>query len=151
MAGERNASRKRGSAQSRRERVTVLCLALPRTDHTERSDVSIFRVRGKVFAYYLDDHHGDGIVSVCVKSELGENRERARLAPRRYYLPAHIGARGWFGMRLDRGRVAWRDVAAILELSYRLTAPRSCVAMLDAGRAALDNRPAAGRVGRSRG
>jgi predicted DNA-binding protein (MmcQ/YjbR family) len=151
MPRERKVSRKRRSGQSKRERVTALCLALPHTNHTERSDVSIFRVRGKVFAYYLDDHHGDDIVSVCVKSELGENRDRARLAPELYYLPAHIGARGWFGMRLDRGRVAWRDVAAILERSYRLAAPRSCVATLDAGRSALDNRPAALGAGRSRG
>ncbi len=76
-------------------------------------------MRGKVFAYFLDNHHGDGIVSVCVKSELGENVDRARLFPERFYLPDYIGPRGWFGMRLDRGRVAWREVAEILERSYQ--------------------------------
>ena len=30
----------------------------------------IYRVRGKVFAYYLEHRHGDGIVAVGVKSEL---------------------------------------------------------------------------------
>ncbi len=150
MRSGRSASSKRRKVPSKRERVAALCLALPRTDHTERRDHSVFRVRGKVFAYYLDDHHGDGIVSVCVKSELGENRDRGRLAPALYYLPAHIGARGWFGMRLDRGRVAWRDVAQVLERSYRLTAPRSCLVQVDAERGALDNH-AAGPAGRSRG
>jgi predicted DNA-binding protein (MmcQ/YjbR family) len=88
-------------------------------------------VRGKVFAYFLDDHHGDGIVSVCVKSRLGENLDRARLEPERFYLPAYIGPRGWFGMRLDRGRVRWREVEEIVEQSYRLTAPKTLVKELD--------------------
>jgi hypothetical protein len=25
-------------------------------------------VRGKVFAYFLNNHHGDGLVSVCCKA-----------------------------------------------------------------------------------
>jgi hypothetical protein len=66
-----------------------------------------------------------------VKSRLGENVDRARLAPERFYLPAHIGPRGWFGMRLDRGRVRWRDVYEIVEQSYRLTAPKALLAKLD--------------------
>jgi predicted DNA-binding protein (MmcQ/YjbR family) len=115
----------------KRERVTAICRALPGAEHTARADHVIYRVRGKVFAYFLDNHHGDGIVSVCVKSQLGENLDRARLEPERFYLPAYIGPRGWFGMRLDRGRVRWREVAEIVEQSYRLTAPRSLTKKLD--------------------
>ncbi len=70
-------------------------------------------------------------MSVCVKSQLGENVDRARLEPERFYLPAYIGPRGWFGMRLDRGRVRWREVAEIVERSYRLTAPKSLTKKLD--------------------
>jgi predicted DNA-binding protein (MmcQ/YjbR family) len=117
--------------QDRRERVTAICRALPGAEHQDQGDHAIYRVRGKVFAYFLDDHHGDGIVSVCVKSERGENVDRARLDPERFYLPAHIGPRGWFGMRLDRGRVAWREVAEIVEASYRLSAPKSLQRKLD--------------------
>ncbi len=117
--------------QDKRERVTAICRALPSVEHKDQRDHAIYRVRGKVFAYFLDDHHGDGIVSVCVKSELGENVDRARLEPERFYLPAYIGPRGWFGMRLDRGRVRWREVAEIVERSYRLTAPKSLTKKLD--------------------
>jgi predicted DNA-binding protein (MmcQ/YjbR family) len=151
MRGGRGASSGTSSARGKRERVAALCLALPHAEHADLGDHAIYRVRGKVFAYFLDNHHGDGIVSVCVKAELGENSDRARLAPLLYYLPAHIGSRGWYGMRLDRGRVAWREVAAVIERSYRLTAPAGCVAKLDAARGALDNRPSARRAGRSRG
>lgn len=119
----------------KRERVTAICAALPGAEVQHHRDHTIYRVRGKVFAYFLDNHHGDGIVSVCVKSARGENLDRARLDPERFYLPAYIGPRGWFGMRLDRGRVRWREVAEIVEQSYRLTAPKTLVAKLDgAGR-----------------
>jgi predicted DNA-binding protein (MmcQ/YjbR family) len=115
----------------KRERVTAICRALPGAEHAHQGDHSIYRVRGKVFAYFLDNHHGDGIVSICVKSQRGENLDRARLEPERFYLPAHIGPRGWFGVRLDRGRVAWREVAEVVEQSYRLTASKAQIKKLD--------------------
>lgn len=115
----------------KRGRVTAICRAFPSAEHQDQGDHTIYRVRGKVFAYFLDDHHGDGIVSVCVKSQRGENLDRARLEPERFYLPAYIGPRGWFGMRLDRGRVPWREVAEIIGQSYRLTAPKALLKQLD--------------------
>ena len=115
----------------KRERVTKICEALPGVEHVDKGDHTIYRVSGKVFAYFLDDHHGDGIVSVCVKSQRGENVDRARLEPERFYLPAYIGPRGWFGMRLDRGRVPWAEVAEVVERSYRLTAPKTLLKRLD--------------------
>lgn len=115
----------------RRERITTICAALPDALHEHRGDHTIYRVRGKVFAYFLDDHHGDGIVSVCAKTALGEHLDRVRLDPERFYLPAYIGPRGWFGLRLDRGRVRWREVAEVIEHSYRLTAPKSLTRRLD--------------------
>ena len=115
----------------KRERVTAICRALPGAEHKDQGDHSIYRVRGKVFAYFLDNHHGDGIVSVCVKSQRGENLDRARLEPERFYLPAYIGPRGWFGMRLDRGRVRWGEVTEIVEQSYRLTASKAQIKKLD--------------------
>jgi predicted DNA-binding protein (MmcQ/YjbR family) len=113
-------------------KVTEVCLALPGAERRLSGSHATYLVRKKVFAYFLDDHHGDGIVSVCVKSELGENVDRVRRDPERYYLPAYIGPRGWFGLRLDRGRVDWREVANVVERSYRLTAPKTLAAKLDA-------------------
>ena len=93
-------------------------------------DHADFRVRGKVFAYFLKNHHGDGIVSVCCKSSLGENADRAARDPRRYYLPAYIGARGWFGIRLDLGNIDWYDVQSCVAQSYELLAPSSIVSQM---------------------
>jgi predicted DNA-binding protein (MmcQ/YjbR family) len=114
-------------------KVTAICLALPSAECERSGDHATYRVRRKVFAYFLDDHHGDGIVSVCVKGELGENADRARLDPERFYLPDYIGPRGWFGLRLDRGRPSWKEVAEVIERSYRLTAPKTLLAKLDGG------------------
>jgi hypothetical protein len=75
-----------------------------------------------------------------VKSDLGENEGRARQLPELFYLPAYIGSRGWFGMRLDRGPVSWAEVAGIVERSYRLTAPAGSIASLDGAEGALDIR-----------
>ena len=107
----------------RLQRISALCRALPETRRAVRGDHADFRVRKRVFAYFLNNHHGDGIISICCKSELGENVDRASSDPKRFYLPAYIGARGWFGMRLDRGTINWREVENILELSYCLAAP----------------------------
>jgi len=48
-----------------------------------------------------------------------------------FYLPAHTGARGWFGLRLDKGRIDWREVENILQLSYCLAAPRGLAALVE--------------------
>lgn len=119
------------AARDQRKRVTVLCGELPEAAREDRGDHTVYRVRGKVFAYFLDDHHGDGIVSVCVKAEAGENVDRARREPERFYLPAYIGPRGWFGVRLDRGRVDWREVTEVVRRSYCLTAPKTLVRKLE--------------------
>ena len=112
----------KGAALARK--VAALCLRLPGAEEARRGDHADYRVNGKVFAYFLDNHHGDGIVSVCCKSQLGENVDRASRDPERYYLPAYIGARGWFGLRLDRSPVDWDEVANVIENSYRLVAPK---------------------------
>jgi predicted DNA-binding protein (MmcQ/YjbR family) len=102
-----------------------ICLSLPEVVRRDLNDHADFRVRGKVFAYFLDSHHGDGIVSVCCKSELGENVDRASREPKRFYLPAYIGPRGWFGLRLDGEAVDWSEVRNLVELSYNLVAPKA--------------------------
>jgi predicted DNA-binding protein (MmcQ/YjbR family) len=105
-------------------RLSRICLALPEVERRDLKEHADFRVRGKVFAYFLNNHHGDGIVSVCCKSALGENVDRASREPQRFYLPAYIGPRGWFGLRLDGEAIDWTEVKNLVELSYELAAPK---------------------------
>ena len=45
----------------------------------------------------------------------------------RFYLPAYIGPRGWFGLRLDGEAIDWSEVRNLVELSYELVAPKRLV------------------------
>jgi predicted DNA-binding protein (MmcQ/YjbR family) len=119
-------------------RISEYCLAFPEAEREVHGRHADFRVRKKPFAYFLDDHHGDGIVAVCCRSELGENVDRAGREPDRFYLPAYIGKRGWFGIRLDHASIDWEDVERAIEHSWRLAASRSLVARRERGEGAVD-------------
>jgi predicted DNA-binding protein (MmcQ/YjbR family) len=114
------------------QKLAKICLSLPDVARKDAGDHADFRVRGKVFAYFLNNHHGDQIVSVCCRAEMGENVDRVSREPGRFYLPAYIGPRGWFGLRLDGPAVDWSEVRNLVELSYRLAAPKALVKKFDA-------------------
>jgi hypothetical protein len=110
-------------------RLTEICLGLPEVARQDSGSHASFLVRKKTFAYFLDNHHGDGIVAVCCKVPLGENADLAAADPARFYLPAYIGPRGWVGLRLDGGKVDWNEVAELVAGSYRLVAPKRLVGL----------------------
>ena len=89
-----------------------------------------FLVRKKTFAYYLDNHHGDGIVAACFKVALGGNADLVASDPARFYLPAYIGPRGWVALRLDVGDIDWEEVAGLAADSFRLAAPKKLAAQI---------------------
>jgi predicted DNA-binding protein (MmcQ/YjbR family) len=109
-------------------KVSDICLAFPEATVEKHGSHATFRVRKKVFAYFLDNHHGDGIVSICVKTRLGENQDLARAQPSRFYLPAYIGPRGWVGVRLDVPKVSWDEVASFIASSFAIVAPKTLAA-----------------------
>lgn len=125
---------------SRLARFTALCIALPEAKRALRGQHAEFRVRKRVFAYYLDDHHGDGIVAICCKTPRGEQADWVASDPTRFYLPAYIGPRGWVGLRLDRGRINWREVADLVRDSYRLVARQRRAAVAGAAKRAAATR-----------
>jgi hypothetical protein len=111
------------------KRLTTLALALPEASRELMGSHASFRVRKKVFAYFLDSHHGDGIVAVTCKVLPGENAALAKAQPKRYYLPSYIGPRGWVALRLDLPKIDWSEVRELLLTSYLLTAPKRLAAL----------------------
>ena len=109
-------------------RLTEIALALPEATRECHGQHASFNVRKKKFAYYLDDHHGDGIVAVCFRTEPRENEVLLATDAVRFYRPAYIGARGWIGLRLDLGEIDWEEVAEFVTDSYRMTAPKRLAA-----------------------
>ena len=106
------------------DRLSKICLALPEAVREDKGDHAAFLVRKKTFAYFLNNHHGDGIISVACKALPGENTALAAAQPERFYLPAYIGSRGWIALRLDRGEIDWEEVAELLKGSHRMVAPK---------------------------
>ena len=122
---------KRSTEDPRLSRLTQLALALPEASRTIHGSHAQFLVRKKTFAYFLDNHHGDGIVAVTCKVFPGDNKALAEAQPRRFYLPAYIGSRGWVALRLDVGKVDWNEVKELLLCSYALVAPRKLAAWVE--------------------
>jgi len=113
-----------------RERVAKIVAELPEATSSGDPHLTL-AVRRKTFGYFLDDHHGDGIVGVAIKAAAGEQESLVRSDPTRYYVPAYLGSKGWVGVRLDVGEVDWGEVRELITEAYRLQAPRRLVAQLD--------------------
>ena len=109
----------------RLERVSAMCLDLPEARREITGRHAAFRVRGRTFVYFLDDHHGDGIVGLNAKAAPGAAEALIAEDPGRFYRPAYLGHRGWVGMRLDTEAVDWDEVAGFVVESYCLCAPKS--------------------------
>ena len=113
----------------RRARVVRLGERLPETEIAGDQHLS-FSVRKKKFAYYLDDHHGDGIVALACKAPPGMNAQLSGDFPERYFIPSYVGPRGWVALRLDLDMVDWEVVGELLTEAYAMTAPKRLVAGL---------------------
>lgn len=116
-------------------RLMKICLALPEAIQESAARHATFLVRKSVFAYYLNDHHGDGIVSVCCKVLPGDNEALVAAHPAKFYMPAYIGPRGWVALRLDVSGLDWNEVAELVVTSYKLIAPKRLALLANSERA----------------
>jgi len=114
---------KRSSEDSRLARLSKVALALPETTRKIYGSHAQFLVCNRTFAYFLDNHHGDGVVAVTCKVLPGDNKALAEAQPGRFYLPAYLASKGWVALRLDIGKVDWKEVRDLLLGSYAQIAP----------------------------
>jgi len=105
-------------------RLTEICHALPEVTSEGHEPHVIYTVRGRNFAYFQEDHHGDGRVALVCKAPPGENAALVATDPVRFFTPSYVGRGGWIGLRLDTGSVDWAEVAELVHDSYRLVAPK---------------------------
>lgn len=114
----------RPSEDSRLTRVTEIALSFPETTRQLWGSHAQFLIRKKTFAYFLNNHHGDGIVGITGKALPGDNKALVEAQPRKFYLPAYVASRGWVALRLDVGKIDWDEVRELLLGSYLLIAPK---------------------------
>jgi phosphoribosylglycinamide formyltransferase-1 len=121
------------SEDSRLVYLTEIAISLPEVTRKIYGSHAQFLVRKKTFAYFLDNHHGDGIVAVTCKVLPGDNKALAEAQPRRFYLPDYLASKGWVALRLDVGKVDWDEVKELLFGSYVLIAPKRLAERVKAG------------------
>jgi hypothetical protein len=111
-------------------RLRKICLAFPgASEKLSHGEPTWFA--GKVFCMACNDHHGDGIVGFWAPAAPRVQEAMIEEDPARFFRPPYVGPKGWLGVRLDVD-VDWDEVAAIVEDSYRLIAPKKLLAQLDA-------------------
>ena len=94
-----------------------------------------FRVKkGKIFAVYAQNFHGDKRVALWLNSPLGAQAAWAEPSAQAnsdadYFVPPYVGPRGWLGVRLDRD-LAFTHVHDLVCEAYVNTAPRKWHALI---------------------
>src|SRR5580698_3702974 len=102
--------------------VRAACLWLPEAEEFVSHGSPNFRVRGKTFATYVVNHHGDGRVALWLNAPAGAQELYVGAEPRHFFIPPYVGPRGWLGVVLDQG-IAWKRVADLVREAYEKVAP----------------------------
>jgi len=66
------------------ERIRKICEVLPEAKCEIKNGHGIFTVRKKPFAYFLNNHHGDGIIGIACKVLPGDNTALVAAQPSRF-------------------------------------------------------------------
>ncbi|MDZ7729651.1 MAG: MmcQ/YjbR family DNA-binding protein [Dehalococcoidia bacterium] len=116
------------------DRLRGICLALPEAyeqlfgGHT----IPTWRVNGKIFAQLEDGHHGNSRLAVWCKAPPGAQDVLVDADPERFYRPPYVGPKGWIGVFLDVP-VDWDELDGFLRESYRMTAPKRLLRLIESG------------------
>lgn len=116
-------------------RARDICLAFPDAVERETWGFPTFRVRDKIFAGLGLDTGFDpaaGVGEPRVNMSMKADRDEQPLLLARgepFFKPRYVGSKGWIGVYIDAG-TDWREVAELVEDSYRLIAPKALARQL---------------------
>lgn len=97
-----------------------LCLALPDVEEKIAWGEPTFRVGGRLFAMFANDHHGDGRIALWCNAPQGAQRDIVASDEEHFFVPPYVGPGGWIGMRLDR-KLPEKAMAAVIAQAYETT------------------------------
>jgi predicted DNA-binding protein (MmcQ/YjbR family) len=114
--------------------VRELCLAFPGVEEFESHGSPNFRARdgarkGKVFAIFALNHHGDGHVALWLNTPALEQSRLISSAPKHLFKPQYVGPSGWIGVELNRG-FGWKRAAELIYMAYVNSSPPKLVARI---------------------
>jgi predicted DNA-binding protein (MmcQ/YjbR family) len=108
--------------------VRELCLAFPDVEEFESHGSPNFRARkGRVFAVWALNHHGDGHVALWLNTPAAEQSRLIASAPKHLYKPQYVGPSGWIGVELNRG-FSWKRVIELAHMAYLNSSPAKLAA-----------------------
>jgi len=112
------------------EKLREICMQFPEAHEKPFGghDPPAFRVRDKMFAMVST---GDGRVSVWMKAGPGAQDVLVGGDPERFFVPPYVGKNGWIGIRLDVDGLQWGMIEDLVDDSYRMTAPKRLLKLLD--------------------
>ena len=121
-------------ATDRLSRLRAICLSFPEVTERPSHSAPTFFVRDKksFVMLWADGHHQNQFPHLWCAAPPGAQEELVETEPARFFRPPYVGHRGWLGVRLD-GRVDWTEIDEICRDAYRVIAPKTLVALLDAG------------------
>lgn len=111
------------------EAVRAVCLSFPEAEEKPSHGSPDFRVRGKSFASYVVNHHGDGRVALWLNAPPGAQQACCDASPKQFFVPPYVGPRGWLGVHLDKG-LSWKRIAELVRDAYEKVAPPALIAKI---------------------
>lgn len=112
------------------KKVREICLSLPETTEKEAWSAPTFRVKKKMFAMFVNNHHDDGRVALWVDAPPGDQELLVAADAVRFFVPPYQGPFGWIGVRVDLDP-DWEEVRELVVEAWRTSAPKSLLAQLD--------------------
>ena len=109
--------------------VREVCLSFPEAQEIRSHGSPSYKVRGKTFAAYVVNHHGDGRVALWLNAPQGAQAFHTRDEPKHFFVPPYVGLRGWLGVNLDKG-LSWKRIAALVRTAYEKVAPAHLTATI---------------------
>jgi predicted DNA-binding protein (MmcQ/YjbR family) len=109
--------------------VRKVCLSFPDTEETDGHSMANFKVRGKTFATYAINHHGDGRVALWLEAPSGSQALHIDMDPEHYFKPQYVGPKGWLGVELNK-RLEWKVISKRVREAYEKVAPAELVSNL---------------------
>lgn len=109
--------------------VREVCLWFPEAEEVLSHGSPDFRVRGKTFATFVVNHHGDGRIALWLNAPQGAQALYTKEEPKYFFVPPYVGPRGWLGVHLDKG-ISWKRIASLVREAYEKVAPASLTVSL---------------------
>ncbi len=91
-------------------------------EKTSHGSPCFFVEKGKQFVAFVNNHHGDGRLALCLIAPPGIQEALVQENPDAYFRPPYVGPKGWIGVCLDKG-LDWETIDDLIAEGYALARP----------------------------